>query len=67
MPGREDDELRRLAAAINRLFFSRCINGLKRMPLMTRLLLASPYYQDAHSRLFGPLQEKTSMDRYLVY
>ncbi|KAJ4175510.1 hypothetical protein NW759_017678 [Fusarium solani] len=37
------------------------------MPLMTRLLLASPHPHDAHSRPFGPLQEKTSMDRYLVY
>jgi hypothetical protein len=50
MPGREDDELRRMAAALDRVFFSRCINGLKSMPLMTRLLLASPHHQDAHSR-----------------
>jgi superfamily II DNA helicase RecQ len=67
MPGREDDELRRIAAALDRLFFSRCIDGLKSMPLMTRLLLASPHHQDAHSRPFGPLQEKTSMDRNLTY
>jgi superfamily II DNA helicase RecQ len=67
MPSREDDELRRMAAAMNRLFFRRCIDGLKSMPLMTRLLLASPHHQDAHSRPFGPLQEKTSMDRNLVY
>jgi hypothetical protein len=67
MPGREDDELRRIAAALDRLFFSRCIDGLKSMPLMTRLLLASPHHQDAHSRPFGPLQEKASMDRNLTY
>ncbi|KFZ07502.1 hypothetical protein V502_09858, partial [Pseudogymnoascus sp. VKM F-4520 (FW-2644)] len=34
---------------------------------MTRLLLASPHQLDAHSRPFGPLQEKTSMDRNLIY
>jgi superfamily II DNA helicase RecQ len=67
MPGRDDDELRRLTAAMDRLFFGRCIDGLKSMPLMARLLLASPHHEDAHSRPFGPLQEKTSMDRYLVY
>lgn len=67
MPGRDDDELRRMATALDRLFFDRCIGGLKSMPLMTRLLLASPHPHDAHSRPFGPLQEKTSMDRYLVY
>jgi hypothetical protein len=67
MPGWEDDELRRMTAALDRLFFSRCIDGLKSMPLMTRLLLASPHHQDAHSRPFGPLQEKTSMDRNLTY
>ncbi|KFY03965.1 hypothetical protein V490_00040, partial [Pseudogymnoascus sp. VKM F-3557] len=37
------------------------------MPLMTQLLLASPHQLDTHSRLFGPLQEKTSMDRNLIY
>ncbi|KFZ19430.1 hypothetical protein V501_00669 [Pseudogymnoascus sp. VKM F-4519 (FW-2642)] len=67
MPGREDDYLRRMAAAMDRLFFGRCIDGLKSMPLMTRLLLASPHQLDAHSRPFGPLQEKTSMDRNLIY
>lgn len=67
MPGCDDDELRRMATALDRLFFDRCIGGLKSMPLMTRLLLASPHPHDAHSRPFGPLQEKTSMDRYLVY
>ncbi|UPL04093.1 hypothetical protein LCI18_015027 [Fusarium solani-melongenae] len=67
MPSRDDDELRRMSAALDRLFFDRCIGGLKSMPLMTCLLLASPHPHDAHSRPFGPLQEKTSMDRYLVY
>jgi hypothetical protein len=67
MPCRGDDELRRMTEALDRLFFDRCIGGLKSMPLMTRLLLASPHPHDAHSRPFGPLQEKTSMDRYLVY
>jgi hypothetical protein len=67
MPEKDDDELRKLCAAMDRLFFDRCIKGLKSMPLMTRLLLASPYHQDAYSRPFGPLQEKTSMDRYLIY
>jgi hypothetical protein len=67
MPGREDDYLRRMAAAMDRLFFGCCIDGLKSMPLMTRLLLASPHQLDAHSRPFGPLQEKTSMDRNLIY
>lgn len=52
---------------MDHLFFSRCIKGLSRMPLMTRLLLASPDPQDAYSRPFGPLQEQTSMDRYLIY
>ncbi|RYP21174.1 hypothetical protein DL767_009320 [Monosporascus sp. MG133] len=37
------------------------------MPFMTRLLLASSHPEDAHSRPFGPLQEKASMDRYLVH
>jgi hypothetical protein len=67
MPGKDDGELRRLVAAMNRLFFDRCVDGLKSMPLMTWLLLASPHHQDAHSRPFGPLREKTSMDRYLIY
>lgn len=67
MPGPEDDRLRRLVAAVDRMFFTRCIGGLKSMPLMARLLLASPHPKDAHSRPFGPLQEKTSMDRYLAY
>jgi gluconate kinase len=49
MSRREDDELRRMAAALDRLFFNRYIDSLKSMPLMTRLLLASPYHQDAHN------------------
>lgn len=60
-------ELERLSAAFDRLFFDRCISGLKTMPLMTKLLLASPHHNDAHSRPFGPLQEKKSMERYLSY
>ncbi|KAG8664718.1 uncharacterized protein FPOAC1_013498 [Fusarium poae] len=71
MPGRgnegNDEVLRHMNEVLDRLFFDRCIGGLKSMPLMTRLLLASPHPHDAHSRPFGPLQEKTSMDRYLVY
>ena len=67
MPGREDDELRRIVAVMNRLFFGRCIDGLKSMPLMTRLLLASPHHDDTHSRPFSLLQEKASMDRNLIY
>jgi hypothetical protein len=67
IPGQEDDKLRRMAAAMNRLFFHRCIKGLKSMPLMTQLLLASPHHDDAHSRPFGPLQEKASIDRNLIY
>ena len=67
MPGPEDDALRRLTANLDQLFFGRCIAGLASMPLMTRLLLASPHPGDAHSRPFGPLQEKTSMERYLAY
>ncbi|RGP59552.1 recq family [Fusarium longipes] len=71
MPGRgnegNDEVLRHMNKALDRLFFDRCIGGLKSMPLMTRLLLASPHPHDAHSRPFGPLQEKTSIDRYLGY
>lgn len=67
MPGPGEEEARRLIAATDRLFFNRCVAGLRSMPLMTRLLLASPHPKDAHSRPFGPLQEKTSMDRYVTY
>ncbi|KAL2201943.1 hypothetical protein CC79DRAFT_1351456 [Sarocladium strictum] len=67
MPGLGEEEARRLIAATDRLFFNRCVAGLRSMPLMTRLLLASPHPKDAHSRPFGPLQEKTSMDRYVTY
>ena len=68
MPGAEDDSvLQVLVAAVDRVFFERCVAGLTSMPLMTRLLLASPHPRDAHSRPFGPLQEKTSMDRYITY
>ena len=69
MPGRrpEDRELQRMNTTLDRLFFRRYIAGLKSMPLMMRLLLASPDPADAHSRPFGPLQEHTSMERYLTY
>lgn len=67
MPGRDDDELRAVAAATERLFFSRCVDGLRTMPLMARLHLASPHRHNPHSRPFGPLQERVSMDRYLIY
>jgi hypothetical protein len=47
MPGRGnegyDEQLRHMSGALDRLFFDRCIGGLKSMPLMTRLLLASPH------------------------
>ncbi|EXM14565.1 hypothetical protein FoTM2_016641 [Fusarium oxysporum f. sp. vasinfectum] len=33
MPGCYDDELRRMTDALDRLFFDRCIGGLKSMPL----------------------------------
>lgn len=67
MPSQRDSELHRMCEAMNRLFFGRCIEGLKEMPLMTRLLLASPHPLDAHSRPFGALQERSSMERYLTY
>ncbi|KAL2201601.1 hypothetical protein CC79DRAFT_1351830 [Sarocladium strictum] len=67
MPGPGKEEARRLIAATDRLFFNRCMVGLRSMPLITRLLLASPHPKDAHSRPFGPLQEKTSIDRYVTY
>jgi hypothetical protein len=67
MPGLEDDALCRLVAAIDRMFFDCCIEGISSMPLLIRLLLASPHPKDAHSRPFGPPQEKTGMDRYLSY
>jgi hypothetical protein len=67
MPGPEEDELLRLVTATDRMFFDRCVDGIKSMPLMSRLLLASPHPNDSHSRPFGPLQEKSSMDRNLGY
>ena len=69
MPGysSKDAALCRLVTATDKLFYSRCIEGLRSLPLMTRLILASPHAEDAHSRPFGPLQEKTSMDRNLTY
>jgi superfamily II DNA helicase RecQ len=67
MPGPADTELRRLVKVVDGMFFDRCIGGLKTIPLMARQLLASPHPTEADSRPFGPLQERTSMDRYLVY
>ena len=52
---------------MDRMFFGQCISGLRSIPFMTRLLLASPHHKDAHSRPFGPLQNKTSMNRYHTY
>ncbi|KAH7124319.1 hypothetical protein EDB81DRAFT_890420 [Dactylonectria macrodidyma] len=66
MPGRDDNELQRLTA-VDGLFFGGCIDGLSKMPLIARLLLSRPHPNDVHSRPFGLLQQKTSIDRYLVY
>jgi hypothetical protein len=59
MPGRGNkggnEVLWHITKALDRLFFDRYIGGLKSMPLMTRLLLASPHPHDAYSRPFGPL------------
>jgi len=67
MPGPDKDKARRLTIATNRLFFNYYMAGLRGMPLIIRLLLASPHSKDAHSRLFRLLQEKISMDRYISY
>ncbi|KAG6027663.1 hypothetical protein E4U40_001446 [Claviceps sp. LM458 group G5] len=67
MPTAEDAELQRAVAAIDRMFFDRCIEGLKTLPLMTRLMLASPHRNDADLKPFGPLQDKAKMDRYVSY
>ena len=68
MPQPEDDPgLEVLVRALDGVFFRRCIAGLQDMPLIGRLFLASPYLQDTHSRPFGPLQERASMDWYLGY
>jgi hypothetical protein len=71
MPGRgnkgNNEMLRHINKALNRLFFNRCIGGLKSIPLITRLLLASPHPYNTYSRPFRPLQKKISMDRYLAY
>ncbi|KAH6975854.1 hypothetical protein EDB80DRAFT_658517 [Ilyonectria destructans] len=68
MPQPEDDPgLELLVKALDSIFFRGCIAGLQEMPLIGRLFLASPYLEDPHSRPFGPLQEKASMDRYLGY
>ncbi|KAG6237706.1 hypothetical protein E4U25_002430 [Claviceps purpurea] len=68
MPTAEDSaELQRAVAAIDRMFFDRCIEGLKTLPLMTRLMLANPHRNDADLEPFGPLQDKAKMDRYVSY
>jgi hypothetical protein len=59
IPGRGNKgynkQLRHISTALDQLFFNRCIGGLKSMPLITRLLLASPHPYDAYSRPFRPL------------
>ena len=68
MPQPEDEPgLELLVKALDSIFFRGCVAGLQEMPLIGRLFLASPYPEDPHSRPFGPLQEKASMDRYLGY
>ncbi|KAG5917013.1 hypothetical protein E4U61_003116 [Claviceps capensis] len=68
MPTAEDSaELQRAVAAIDRMFFDRCIEGLQTLPLMARLMLASPHRNDADLEPFGPLQDKAKMDRYVSY
>jgi hypothetical protein len=67
MLGPGEEEARRLVVATDRLFFNRCVAGLRSMSLMIRLLLASLHPTDAHSKPFRPLQEKTSLNRYVSY
>ncbi|KAH6989832.1 hypothetical protein EDB80DRAFT_587356 [Ilyonectria destructans] len=68
MPQPEDEPgLELLVKALDSIFFRGCVAGLQEMPLIGRLFLASPYPEDPHSRPFGPLQEKASMDWYLGY
>ncbi|KAH8649525.1 hypothetical protein BGZ61DRAFT_469592 [Ilyonectria robusta] len=68
MPQQADEpDLQMLVEALDRVFFRRCIAGLGALPHIGRLYLASPHLQETHSRPFGPLQEKDSMDRYLRY
>ncbi|KAH6983607.1 hypothetical protein BKA56DRAFT_483196 [Ilyonectria sp. MPI-CAGE-AT-0026] len=68
MPQPEDEPgLELLVKALDSVFFRGCVAGLQQMPLIGRLFLASPYPEDPHSRPFGPLQEKASIDRYLGY
>ncbi|KAG5944199.1 hypothetical protein E4U59_007500 [Claviceps monticola] len=56
MPTAEDSaELQRAVAAIDRMFFDRCIKGLKTLPLMARLMLASPHRNDVDLEPFVPL------------
>ncbi|KAG6078868.1 hypothetical protein E4U15_004050 [Claviceps sp. LM218 group G6] len=68
MPTANDSaELQRAVAAIDRMFFDRCIEGSKTLPLMTRLMFASPHRNDADLEPFGPLLDKAKMDRYVSY
>ncbi|KAG6069484.1 hypothetical protein E4U16_007657 [Claviceps sp. LM84 group G4] len=67
MPTADDAELQRAVAAIDSMFFDRCIEGLKTLPLMTRLMLASPHRNNADLEPFGPLQDKAKMKRYVSY
>jgi superfamily II DNA helicase RecQ len=68
MPQQADEpDLQMLVQALDRVFFRRCIAGLGALPHIGRLYLASPHLQETHSRPFGPLQEKASMDQYLGY
>ncbi|KAG5947587.1 hypothetical protein E4U60_002935 [Claviceps pazoutovae] len=41
--------------------------GFKTLPLMARLMLASPHRNDVDLEPFGPLQDKAKMDRYVSY
>lgn len=68
MPQQADEpDLQMLVKALDRVFFRRCIAGLGALPHISRLYLASPHLQETHSRPFGPLQEKASIDQYLGY
>ena len=47
---------------MDRVFCDGYISGLRSMAIMTWLLLSSLDRRNAYSRLFGPLQQKRSMD-----
>ncbi|SCV61242.1 uncharacterized protein FFFS_15811 [Fusarium fujikuroi] len=68
MPDRAGDRaLKRLVDETSKLFFNRCIGGLRSMPLMMRSYLASPHPHDMDSRPFARLQEQASMEKYIGY